>query len=411
MAADAFHKLRKELESRGCYERPTFRIVAELLINVTLTIAGIAVFAMSASWFVKILGLIVSTAGGLGVGTNTHTSAHDASSDKKWVNHALTYFGYPFFFGLSATFWRYQHNQIHHGSPNVIGVDQDADLSPWFAMTDDEVQQASGIRRFYYKHLQYYAFCIALSINYFNIQTAGIVHLIRAMVGRRDYRSQHWVDVGALVGHVTATLIIPMFFFAPLDVAGLYLFRGVLFGYGMFAILAPGHFPREAVRMSRHLKQSDYLGSQTAATINYKTGRLGKLICSGLQYQIEHHLFPGIPYVHLPRTSQIVERFCETEGLWYRQYGWDRAIWKSLSTLRHPSRIETDASCMRKPVETDQLVVSLDEESIAPALTALPALAAEGVGQFDHGALNPAEEQEGDGEPGGQRPPFISLWD
>ncbi len=116
---------------------------------------------------VRVLGILISTFGCMGVGTNTHTSTHYGTSDKRWVNEALSYFGYPMFLGLSATYWWHKHVVLHHPAPNVVGVDSDADLLPWFAITADEVHASSGLRRFYYEHLQFWLFPLALAAERF----------------------------------------------------------------------------------------------------------------------------------------------------------------------------------------------------------------------------------------------------
>ena len=140
----------------------------------------------------------------MSVATNTHTSSHYATSVRRWVNEFLTFFGYPLFLGLSACHWWRQHVVLHHPAPNVIGTDNDVDLEPWFAP------------------------------------------LVAGLRGAGRSR-QHWIDLSAMLLHYVVWLAIPMAFWAPVHVAGFYALRVVLMGYAMFAVLAPGHFPLEAV--------------------------------------------------------------------------------------------------------------------------------------------------------------------
>src|SRR5437868_13377974 len=101
--------LRRDFIERGFYRKATGRVVLELAVNVTLALAGALLLIATHSWWVRICGMLISTLGSIGVGTNTHTSSHYATSNKRWVNELLTYFGYPFFLGMSATFWWHKH--------------------------------------------------------------------------------------------------------------------------------------------------------------------------------------------------------------------------------------------------------------------------------------------------------------
>src|SRR5579872_4705741 len=175
---EAVTELRRKFARRGWDKKATGRIVFELLIHVAVALIGIAMFMTCHDVALKALGLLISTFGCMGVGTNTHTSTHYATSDKRWVNEALSYFGYPMFVGLSATYWWHKHVVLHHPAPNVVGVDSDSDLLPWFAITADEVRASSGLRRFYYRRLQFWLFPFVLALNCFSIQMAGWRHLL-----------------------------------------------------------------------------------------------------------------------------------------------------------------------------------------------------------------------------------------
>jgi fatty acid desaturase len=342
-----FRALRAELRDRGYYERPTSRLLFELSINVLLAAAGLAVFLEGSGWTVRICGLIVYTAGSIGIGTNTHTSSHYATSNKRSLNELLTYAGYPLYFGLSATYWWHKHVLVHHSAPNVMGVDGDADLSPWFATTVDEVRQASGIRRFYYQHLQRFVFPMAISLTLLSQQISGCIYVARSLRSS-ERRPAHFIDVAALLGHVVTNFVAPMFWFDPSQVVAFYVLRNALTSYAMYAVFAPAHLHPEAVRLDNDAARSDHLLAMTAATLNYRMGPVGRLMCSGLEYQIEHHLLPDISYVHYPAVSVLVERFCRDHALPYRQYRWEAAVWKSLSAVARPSEIVRDSSGLRE---------------------------------------------------------------
>jgi linoleoyl-CoA desaturase len=337
---EAVTELRKEFSRRGWNKKATSRIMFELLIHTAIAVAGMVIFMNCHNTAVRILGIFISTFGCMGVGTNTHTSTHYGTSDKRWLNEALSYFGYPMFLGLSATYWWYKHVVLHHPSPNVVGVDSDADLLPWFALTIDEVHASSGLRRFYYERLQFWLFPLALAVNCFSIQVGGWAHLIRGGRDSKTRKSATWIDLTAMVLHYVIWIGVPLLFWPLPAVAGFYVLRNILLGYAMYAILAPGHFPAEARRTTEEARQgADFFAIQTAGTVSFRTGLVGRFLCSGLDYQIEHHLFPNISHVYYPEISVAVQKLCAEHGLPYRSYSWAMALWKSWTVLRFPQQV------------------------------------------------------------------------
>jgi fatty acid desaturase len=336
----AFLALKREIASQGWDRERAAPVVLELVAHLTLSLVGIACLVAADSLLVRALGLLASTAGSLGVATNTHTSSHYATSRLRRVNEALTYFGYPFFVGMSATYWWHKHLVVHHPSPNVIGVDDDIDLSPWFAMTEPELSQSRGARRFYYRHLQWLVFPPTVALNGFNMQASGLRYLARLIQDPRRRRTAHWLDLAMLAAHVVVFFVVPLLWFPVWRVLAFNCVRIALLGYAMFAVFAPGHFPAEAVRLDKQGQPCPPWLLQTGATLNFRPGVLSAF-CSGLQYQIEHHLFPKVSHVHHPAMSSHVRRFCQEAGLPYRENGWGRALLRSWMTLRHPQRVRS----------------------------------------------------------------------
>ena len=336
----AISELRREFARRGWDKKATGPIVFELTVHMALAMAGTVAFLTCHNPLLRALGIAISAFGCMGVGTNTHTSSHYGTSNKRWVNEALSYLGFPTFLGFSATFWWYKHVVLHHPSPNVMGVDEDADLLPWFAMTVDDISASSGLRRFYYEHVQFWAFPLLISMTYFNMVAAGWVYLVGALSRSKSRKTAHWIDLGAKVLHLVLWIGVPLLFFPWTLVVECYVLRGILVGYAMYFVLGPGHLPAEAQRITAEAKQeTDFFTVQTEGTVSFRTGRIGRFLCSGLEYQIEHHLFPNISHVYYPEVSVTVQKFCADRGLPYRCYGWGTALWKSWKVMRCPQQV------------------------------------------------------------------------
>jgi fatty acid desaturase len=346
-AMEGLAELQREFALRGWNRKATGRIVVELAIHVLIALGGLAVVIFADNIFVRAAGLLVSTFGLIGMATNTHTSTHYASSDKRWLNQALVFFGYPFCLALGATFWWNKHVDLHHSAPNVIGIDEDADLRPWFALTHRDVEGSHGLKRWYFEHVQWWVFPIALAGNGFQMQLNGWLHLFRILPRRGRRRPEHWYDLTAMSLHYVVWVALPCLFFPVTHVLLLYSLRIVLAGYALYAVVGPGHLPAEAARVDRGQEHTDYMLLQTACTVNFHTGSVGRWLCSGLEYQVEHHLFPNVSHVYYPKISPVVRDFCRKHGLPYRSYSWPRAIWLSWAVLREAQPVHADLEELR----------------------------------------------------------------
>lgn len=371
--AEALAKLRQEIAAHGWHRKATLRVTGELLLNLTVALAGIWAFVAYDSLIVRICYMIVSTAGSMGVATNTHTSSHYATSRRRWVNELLTYLGYPVFMGVSACHWWRKHIVLHHPAPNVIGVDSDVDLAPWFARTDEEVGRTSGWRRFYYERLQWLIFPFAIPFIVFTMQAEGWHLLISSLRRPGGRKTKLWIDLIALTLHYVLWIVTPLAYFTPAHVFGFYLMRMGLMGYAMFAVLAPGHFPVEAICLRGTDVNRSALLLQTAATLNFRTGWIGRLLCSGLEYQIEHHLFPSMSYVYYPKLAPLVEQLCQDQGLPYRSYAWDAIILKCLRMFRSPSPVHADLAAFRSESLSERAEGGTAQENGSDGVAGVPA--------------------------------------
>jgi linoleoyl-CoA desaturase len=334
-------ELARTLREEGWYEPATRRMLLELGCHIVVCLGGIAVSVSTGIVAIKAAAFLMSAAGALGIATSTHTASHCATSRHAWLNRFLTYFGYTFFFGTSATYWWYKHCVVHHPTPNLIGIDDDADLMPFFAINENDLRNSRGLRRCLYR-AQWVIIPFVIGLNTFNTQRQGWQYLLAILFDRKRRRAGHWIDLGVLALHWGMWVVLPMIFFNPASVLFVYTTEMILLGYAMFIAFAPAHFPAEAACASEDQRDEDFVLRQTVTTVNFRTGLLGGLLCAGVEYQIEHHLFPGIPHVHYPKLSPVVKRYCEENGYPYRTLGWAEAVWKALLVFRWPKRVAGD---------------------------------------------------------------------
>jgi fatty acid desaturase len=337
----SYQELGRRLRAEGWYKPATGRILLELGVHLALYLGGLAVAVTTEDIVIKAVAYLVSVAGALGITTNTHTSSHYATSGQTRLNRFLTYFGYTFLLGESATYWWHKHCVVHHPTPNLIGIDEDADLMPWFAITEDDFEKSRGLKRLYFR-LQWIIIPVAIAFNGFNAQRQGWQYVLSMLADRKKRTASHFCDLAVLLLHLAVWVALPISLFGVAAVARVYATEMLLLGYAMFAAFAPAHFPEDALFAGKNQKNEDFVLRQTATTINFRTGWVGRLLLSGVEYQIEHHLFPGLPHVYYPKLAPMVERYCRRNGYPYRTLGWGEALWKAFMIFRKPKKVAAE---------------------------------------------------------------------
>ena len=342
-------QLRSAVKERGFYERPAAPVLLAWLTHFTLGLSGVAGYLWLPSWPLRVAALLVSCMGFTGIATLGHVASHNATFRSSLANRILFYVSFPLLLQVSCSYWRYSHLIVHHPSPNVSGVDDDCDLRPVFALNEAHLSAFAGWRA-RWPLLQGLLLIVLLPLNGLNIIRQGWMRLflVLAQKGRRG--AAPFIDLACMLLHVGLWIALPMMFFRPLDVICFYVLRLALIGCGMFAVLAPGHYPAEAACLAPSQRNSgDFYLRQGATTVNFRTGFLGRFLCSGLEYQIEHHFFPSVSYIHLRKLQPLVEAWCIENGVPYRSFGWGEAIWKSWLTFVFPKPLAHDVESLRSP--------------------------------------------------------------
>jgi linoleoyl-CoA desaturase len=329
----AFAELRAQIRHEGL-DKPTPVLALTIYAcHIATMLGGITGFLVLEPLWLRAAALLGSTYGALGVSTSAHCASHYTATGNKTADRFLTILGFSLLLGISEAHWRHKHLRVHHTEPNNVDLDDDIDLRPWFILTQDDMANARGWWRQVYR-IQHWILPFALMLNGINVQQTAVRHLVADMRTRQKISKFECADITCLLLHVAAFLVIPAFIWPLSHVAGFYLVRMMLGGYAMFAAFAPAHFPAEAIFVKSDDRELGLIARHLYTTVNFRTGPLGRLVCSGVQYQIEHHLLPNANQHRHQRVSQIVEDFCRKHGYPYRTLGWWEGIVKSVAVLR-----------------------------------------------------------------------------
>jgi linoleoyl-CoA desaturase len=269
------------------------------------------------------LGLAVLLGVGIaGVGFSvSHDALHGAYSDSPKINYLL---GLSFdVIGANSYMWKITHNVIHHTYTNIEGVDEDIDLSPFVRLSPGTPFR----RRYRFQHL--YAFLAYGLAMLFWVFVKDYRYFLRRNLG--PYRNRHNPpgEVAMLLAtklfHYGWTIVLPLLvlrihwwqfligYLAMTLTAGVIL--GVIFQLAHVVEGTDYPLPDEQGAM-----ENAWLVHQMRTTSNFAPrNHLLSWYVSGLNYQIEHHLFPKVCSVHYPAISRVVRQAAATHGVPYHE--------------------------------------------------------------------------------------------
>ncbi|MES1208073.1 MAG: acyl-CoA desaturase [Pseudomonadota bacterium] len=257
-----------------------------------------------------------------GVGFNIqHDGNHGAYSSHAGVNRAAALS--LNLLGGDAYFWRFKHNIAHHSYPNVSGSDDDIRLGPMARLSPHD-------RRYWFhrfQHLYIWGLYALLALNW---QLSGDFRsLIRPGVAdTRVARPSGWDLASFCAGKacfLTLAFLIPLLHHGVGAVIGLYLLTTCVLGFTLAVVFQLAHCVEEATfRVApAGTKQigRDFAAHQVETSVDFaRDSRLLTWYLGGLNYQIEHHLFPKTCHVHYPALSPIIEATCQQHGIAYRSH-------------------------------------------------------------------------------------------
>jgi linoleoyl-CoA desaturase len=282
----------------------------------------VLVFGVSTAWqavpAAVSLGLAMA-----GVGFNVqHDGNHGAFSHRPWVNRLMALS--LDLLGGSAYFWHFKHNVAHHTHPNIEGQDDDISLGI--------LGRVSPFQR-WYPHHRFQAIYIWPLYALFALQwqLGGEIRnlLFKRWVGSTRLPTPRgkelvifWVGKVVFLGLAFG---LPMALHPVGSVLALYAISAMVLGLVLAIVFQLAHCVDtttfRGVTAASRLVPRPWAQHQVDTTVDFAQGnRLLTWYLGGLNFQIEHHLFPRICHVHYPALAPIVEEVCGAHGVRYLVY-------------------------------------------------------------------------------------------
>jgi fatty acid desaturase len=324
-----YARLSLQVRQAGLMHRRPGRYAWQIAITAALLAAGWTVFVIVGdSWWqlavAAFLAIMFTQLGFLG-----HDAGHRQICGSRRASYTLGIILGNLGIGLSYGWWVSKHSR-HHANPNTEGEDPDIMMSV-LAFTPRQAANSRGLVRILFRWQAYLFFPLLLG-EAISLHVAGI----RAMAGGLGRRRPAEAILLAL--HIAGYLSVIFVVLSPVKAITFIVVQQGLFGLYMGASFAPNHkgMPILAAR-----DRTDFLCRQVLTSRNVRGGWLTDLALGGLNYQIEHHLFPSMPRHNLRRSQPLIRAFCLQQGLPYSEVSIAQSYRQALGYLHTVGRQAT----------------------------------------------------------------------
>lgn len=314
----AYSELLARAKDAGLLDKhPRFYVSTFIVITLLslLVWAGVAAVGtlLTGAWVLLVFPLIALqgalTAQYAFIG---HELAHQQVFRSRKMNERAGMVVANLFAGLSYGFWLQKHNR-HHGKPNMVESDPDINLRV-IAFTSEQKFQKPSAERLLTRH-QGWLFPVLIFFTSFDLLLDSFKSLFRKTGRGHEMR---WVEGAMLLVRLLFPVALYLIFL-PLWLAPIaWLAYMLAFGFFMGSAFAVNHIGMPLVEKGSRI---GFLERQVLTSRNITPSWLKDNLMGGLNYQIEHHLFPSMARPNLHKVQPIVKAFCEEKGIVYREMG------------------------------------------------------------------------------------------
>ncbi|MET3807770.1 fatty acid desaturase [Nakamurella sp. UYEF19] len=238
----------------------------------------------------------------------SHDAAHRQIFASHKANEMTALVMGTFFGGVSLAWWHNKHNK-HHAAPNQIGKDSDIDASV-VHFYPPEKPPRQRLLAFLHEHQGWWFFPI-LTVEMLNLHVQGV----QAVITRRGLK-RRWIEAGMLIVRLGGYPAILFIFLSPGKAAAFLGVQLAVTGMYLGTSFAASHI---GMAILPHDSRIDFFRRQVLTSRNVAGGRVASFAMGGLNYQIEHHLFPSMPRPHLHKVRPIVQNFCANNEIEYHE--------------------------------------------------------------------------------------------
>ena len=308
--AKQYAELKRLIKQRGLLDRQSAYYAAKIPLTLGLSAVSVALLLVFGATWLQLLNAAFLAFAFVQIGLLAHDWGHRQFSFRtSWMNDWATIFLGNLSIGISRQWWIDKHNE-HHGHPNQIDADPDIEI-PLLAFEEGQAIEKRGFARFIVKHQAILILPLSL-LQAFSLHRSSIQFLAEKRARRP------LAEALALGAHFALYFVLLFSVLEPLQAVLFIAVHRGLFGLFMVSIFAPNH---KAMPVLDSDSRMDFLRRQVLTSRNVIAHPVTDFWYGGLNYQIEHHLFPGLPRNKLREARPIIKDFCGDHEIPYHETG------------------------------------------------------------------------------------------
>ena len=305
--------LRRLVANEGLLDRQYLHYAVKISGSLAALAGGIAVVVLFDQLWVQMLNAVFLAVVFAQFGFIGHDSGHRQMFNSAFRNDLVMLLA-GLVTGMTPSWWQDKHN-THHRNPNQLGLDGDIEVSV-FSFTEEQALETGWPLRLVVAY-QAYLFYPMLLLTSLSLLGGGLSYLMR-----RERVRYPLAEATVVVAGIALYLGILFTFLPPWQAALFIVVHRALAGLYMGSVFAPNHKGMPVLEPGTKL---DYLRQQVLTARDVIPNPVIDFAYGGLNYQIEHHLFPNMPRNRLKKAREVVKAFCAERGIPYHETG----FWRS----------------------------------------------------------------------------------
>ncbi len=322
--AGEYVELKKLIKHRGLLEKQPVYYTCRIVLVLSMVALGLTFLMGVHNFLLQLLNAFYLAFVYVQIGFLAHEAGHKQMFHTSWKHDIVCLLAGNLMLGLSYSHWLDKHNS-HHSHPNQLDLDPDLNIPFIFFTKKEGVASKGKFLRFFLKR-QAYFFIPVLMLLSLDWKYRSMQFLLR-----NKAKKYHSVEILLMFVHLLSYLGLLFYRFEAWQAVLFIITHQGLMGVYMGLVFAPNH---KGMPILDKGSRVGYLRRQVITARDVRSHPIGDFFYGGLNYQIEHHLFPGMACNKFNEAQRAIRTFCQEHSIAYYETGFVQSYRELLQQLQ-----------------------------------------------------------------------------